>query len=323
MTKPRFEEFMTTLENALFVGATLILENVDETLDPILDPILSKSFYEEDGVNLIKLGESQKQYDPRFKFYLTTRLVNPNFGPEISSRVTILNFTITQEGLVEQLLALVCSKELPKETKDRNFLIVQNASFVRKLQDIEDQILRMLQSAGDTILDDENLINSLTVSKDTSEEIEKKLQISRNNEQRILEFQGNYKPVADLSSVLYFCVSDLGNIDPMYYFSLDWFSSLFLRSISKAQASKNLQIRIKNLIATFREELYMSICMSLAERDKVLFSFLMAIRLLQHQNKIDQQEWKFLLTGLSGFSSEDEARLRPTNTFNEIFDEKI
>ncbi|CAG9329916.1 unnamed protein product [Blepharisma stoltei] len=323
VTKPFFEEFMTTLENALFVGATLILENVDEKIDPILDPILSKNFYEENGVNLVKIGDTQKQCDPRFKFYMATRLVNPHYGPEIASRVTILNFTITQEGLIEQLLSLVCMKELPKESKDRNFLVIQNASFMKKLQEIEDQILKMLQSAGDTILDDENLINQLTVSKDTAEEIEKKLQTSRTNEQRILEFQSNYRPVADLSSVLYFCVSDMVNIDPMYFFSLEWFSSLFVRSIGKAQASKNIQTRIQNLISTFRQELFLSICMSLSEKDKFLFSFLMAIRLLQHDGLLDSNEFRFLLTGLSGFTSEDETRQHPINQFKEAFEDKV
>lgn len=44
-----------------------------------------------------------------------------------------------------------------------------------------------------------------------------------------------YVPVAVRSQILYFCVSDLCNVDPMYQYSLEWFLSIFLMGISNSE----------------------------------------------------------------------------------------
>jgi len=49
-----------------------------------------------------------------FRFYLTTKLRNPHYLPEVSTKVTLLNFMITFEGLADQLLGIVVEKENPE-----------------------------------------------------------------------------------------------------------------------------------------------------------------------------------------------------------------
>lgn len=44
-----------------------------------------------------------------------------------------------------------------------------------------------------------------------------------------------YVPVAVRSQILYFCVSDLSNVDPMYQYSLEWFLNIFLMGISNSK----------------------------------------------------------------------------------------
>lgn len=44
-----------------------------------------------------------------------------------------------------------------------------------------------------------------------------------------------YLPVAVRSQILYFCVSDLSNVDPMYQYSLEWFLNIFLMGISNSE----------------------------------------------------------------------------------------
>lgn len=43
-----------------------------------------------------------------FRFYVTTKLRNPHYLPEISVKVTLLNFMITPEGLQDQVPDIVC-----------------------------------------------------------------------------------------------------------------------------------------------------------------------------------------------------------------------
>lgn len=43
------------------------------------------------------------QNSESFRFYITTKLRNPHYLPEISVKVTLLNFMITPEGLQDQV----------------------------------------------------------------------------------------------------------------------------------------------------------------------------------------------------------------------------
>lgn len=47
----------------------------------------------------IKIGENVFDYSKNFKIYLCSKLSNPHFTPEITTRVNIVNFLITIEGL--------------------------------------------------------------------------------------------------------------------------------------------------------------------------------------------------------------------------------
>lgn len=44
-----------------------------------------------------------------------------------------------------------------------------------------------------------------------------------------------YVPVANRAQILYFCVADLANIDPMYQYSLEWFITIFIGTINIAE----------------------------------------------------------------------------------------
>lgn len=77
----------------------MIIENVKEEIDSILDPILSKQTFKNAGVLSIKLGDNIIDYSRSFKLFLTSKLRNPHFTPEISTKLTLINFTITKEGL--------------------------------------------------------------------------------------------------------------------------------------------------------------------------------------------------------------------------------
>lgn len=77
----------------------MLLENIDETLDPSLEPILSKSIVKNSGIAQIKVGDKFVDYNNDFKLYITTKLPNPHYLPEICIKVALVNFTVTPEGL--------------------------------------------------------------------------------------------------------------------------------------------------------------------------------------------------------------------------------
>jgi len=61
------------------------------------------------------------------RLYITTKLRNPHYLPEIAVKVTLLNFMITPSGLEDQLLGIVVARERPDLESEKNILIVQSA----------------------------------------------------------------------------------------------------------------------------------------------------------------------------------------------------
>ena len=90
---------------------------------------------------MIKLGDNVVPYNDQFRFFLTTKLSNPHYIPEVQVKVSLLNFTITQGGLEEQLLNVVVGEELPELAAQKANLVVDNAARNKQLFDIETEIL--------------------------------------------------------------------------------------------------------------------------------------------------------------------------------------
>jgi dynein heavy chain len=291
------ENYMRTVENAIQYGSPVLLENVLEELDPTLEPLLQKQTFKQGGIVCIRLGDSVVEYSEEFRFYMTTKLSNPHYLPEVAVKVTLLNFMITPIGLRDQLLATVVVEERPDLAAEKNRLIVEGAENAKKLKECEDSILHILSSAEGNILENAEAIQALKDSKIISNEVEEAQRITIETETQIDEVRAKYVPIAVRGQILYFCVSDLAQIEPTYQYSLEWFTALFVRGIQNAEKSRDLPTRLDNLSVYFTYSLYCNICRSLLEKDKLLFSFLLSIRISQGNNEIDYAEWYFLLTG--------------------------
>lgn len=75
------------------------------------------------------MGEDEVEYDPKFSLYITTRMPNPHYTPEISSKVAIVNFTVKESGLEEQCVGIVVSnvnKQLEKSKNEQITKIAEN-----------------------------------------------------------------------------------------------------------------------------------------------------------------------------------------------------
>lgn len=91
--------FLKVLEGSIRVGNPVLLEDIGESFDPVLEPILQKSVVNIGGRSVIKIGDSEIDYDPKFRLFLTTKLPNPHYLPEVCNKVTIINFTVTMKVL--------------------------------------------------------------------------------------------------------------------------------------------------------------------------------------------------------------------------------
>jgi len=44
---------------------------------------------------------------------------SPHFPPEVLTRVTLLNFTLSAEGLLDQMLSVIIKEEEPKDEEEK------------------------------------------------------------------------------------------------------------------------------------------------------------------------------------------------------------
>jgi dynein heavy chain len=121
-THPKFKDQF--LKYCMEEGKCLIIEGIEGEVDPMLDPVLEKQVQTKGKNKFIDVGGTQIEYNKHFELFMTCRLPNPLFSPELSAKTTIINFTVTQGGLEQQLLGRVLSKEQAALENSLNALIL-------------------------------------------------------------------------------------------------------------------------------------------------------------------------------------------------------
>jgi dynein heavy chain len=164
--------YLEAIENSLVKGLTVLIESIDENIDPVLDPLLGRNLIKKGKA--IKIGDKEVEYNPNFRLILQTKLANPHYKPEMQAQTTLINFTVTRDGLEDQLLAEVVKAERPDLEELKADLTKQQNDFKIMLNGLEDDLLSRLSSAGENILGDTALVENLETTKKTAAEIEVK-----------------------------------------------------------------------------------------------------------------------------------------------------
>ena len=89
ITTMRDINLLRLLENAIRLGKPLLLEDLNEQIEPALEPVLQKAIFKQGSRQLIRLGDSDVDYDAAFKLYMTTKMPNPHYLPEVYCRHVI------------------------------------------------------------------------------------------------------------------------------------------------------------------------------------------------------------------------------------------
>lgn len=196
----------------------------------------------------IKISETEMDYDPKFRLYMTSRMANPLFSPELAAKTTIIDFTVTQTGLEQQLLGILIGKiekQLEEQLTELNESVTLNK---RELFLGEQQLLNKLATAEGSLLDDPTLIDVLAEIKSKSKEVTDKLLSAEVKTIEINEKREKYRPVAARGAVLYFCIVEMTLINWMYNTSLYQFLDLFHYGIDKAPKSQRVEERVDHII---------------------------------------------------------------------------
>eukprot|EP00928_Gymnodinium_smaydae_P068047 TRINITY_DN5109_c0_g5_i1.p1 TRINITY_DN5109_c0_g5~~TRINITY_DN5109_c0_g5_i1.p1 ORF type:complete len:4182 (+),score=1201.92 TRINITY_DN5109_c0_g5_i1:1381-13926(+) len=295
LTTPNYARL---LEFAIANGEPVLIENIAETLDPLLDPLLKKEIAKVGSMQMIRVGDSQVEFHKDFKLYLTSKLPNPHYSPEICVQVTLLNFMVTPDGLQDQLLGYLVAKEEPEVEKKRVNLVIESAQSKAQLKELEDKILYLLSVSKGNILDDEELINTLATSKVTSVKIEERVKEQEKTGALVAQTRDNYVPVAVRCAAMFFVVADLCKVEPTYQYSLEWFVEIYLLAIKTAERpERNLPKRLQALQDRFIELVFQKVCDSLFAKDKLMYSLLLTFKSMEVDEELNMAEKALLLVG--------------------------
>jgi len=220
-----------TVELSVEAGNPVLIENLENSIDAVIQPVYSRAVIKRGKSRIIKMGDKELSLSPNFKLFLHSKLSNPHYPPEIQAECTIINFTVTELGLEDQLLSLVVKKERPDLAAQREELIQQQNGFKIKLKELENGLLFKLANAEGDILEDIELIESLEFSKKLSTEITEKVEIAKVTEVNINEASEFYRPAASRGALVFFLLNDLYKIHSFYKFSLDSFVIVVNRAI--------------------------------------------------------------------------------------------
>ena len=288
--------FKQHVENALQDGRPLLIEDCGEEIDPLLDNVLAKNYITSGRLIQVSLAGREVIVSEGFKLYFTTKLANPKFSPETFAKTAVIEFSVTQFGLEEQLLNLVILREKENLENERQRLLEQVADLKKMLLDLEDQLLEQLRSSQGNLLENTTLISTLASTKQKSQENKESLASAMETNQKITKSREDYRPVAVRGAVIYFLIQEMSLVNPMYQVSLNQFLGKFYESIEKAEKDNFPKKRIENVINTLTKTCWEYIVCGLYEKDKLLFNLQLALKiemsLPEEMNPIDFNDYQ-------------------------------
>ena len=271
--------FLKTLENALRFGIPILVQDV-EKIDPIMNSLLNKEIHKQSGRNLIRIGDKEIDFSMSFNMFMVTRDSSCHFTPDLCSRVTFLNFTITQSSLQNQILDIVLKNERPEVNQKKEELIKAQREYKVQLRQLEEDLLTALNSEGN-LLENNEVMTRLEDIKKKSQEISIEVSKSEDIMKELESTMNEYAPLANKASKIFFALDSLEVIHYLYRYSLSFFMDILnfvinckeMQEIPKNMYS-NRQIKIIQLLF---KEIYHRVGYSLLNKDKAI----LAMRLSQ------------------------------------------
>lgn len=323
ITKTSFldDSFRKNLESALRFGNPLLVQDV-ENYDPILNPVLNRELRRTGGRVLITLGDQDIDLSPAFTIFLSTRDPTVEFPPDICSRVTFVNFTVTRSSLQSQCLNQVLKAERPDIDDKRSNLLKLQGEFQLRLRQLEKNLLQVLNDSKGQILDDDSVITTLETLKKEAADISLKVQETDKTMHEIEMVSQQYLPLSSACSSIYFTLDALHQVHFLYQYSLHFFLDVFTDVLSNNPNIKDhtdYTRRLSIITNDLFQLTYQRVSRGMLHTDRLSFALLLArirLRGVSSESTYDP-EFQYLLKskeGLFNSSTSAIAGLTPEQT---------
>jgi len=97
--------------------------------------------------------------------------------------------------------------------------------------------------------------------------------------------------VSEKVSHLFFVLDKLWMINPLYVYSLDWYRELFVSNVKKLNKEKD------KIESEFKESLYESVSVSMFEKDRLILSLLICLKMMELDKMVEPSMSRLLISG--------------------------
>lgn len=277
-------------------GETFIIENMDAFLPPILEQVLDSPCgkFKKRAVKIM-FKEAEVAVDEKFMLFMTTRLANPHFSPELSSKTSIIDFTMSNQAIEMHLLSKIITKE-QRSFEEQLALQLNNVNVYKKtLQEIGVKILAAISSAQGSLIDNDLCVEELNKQKKKATETLANQKVADEKKRDLMKKRDNYKSVAKRGTALYLSLMDMSNLNWVYNTSLQQFLTIFDKSLATAKKASTIKDRSENISNLLTEQVFRYMNRALFTKDKALFALSMALHIKLVEDAIKPNDIAFFL----------------------------
>ncbi|XP_016418464.1 cytoplasmic dynein 1 heavy chain 1-like [Sinocyclocheilus rhinocerous] len=272
------DAFRKNLESALRFGNPLLVQDV-ESYDPILNPVLNREVRRTGGRVLITLGDQDIDLSPSFVIFLSTRDPTVEFPPDLCSRVTFVNFTVTRSSLQSQCLNEVLKAERPDVDEKRSDLLKLQGEFQLRLRQLEKSLLQALNEVKGRILDDDTIITTLENLKKEAAEVTRKVEETDIIMQEVETVSQQYLSLSSACSSIYFTMEALNQMHFLYQYSLQFFLDIYhtvLYENSNLKSVSDHTQRLSHITKDLFQVAFNRVARGMLHQDHVTFAMLLS-----------------------------------------------
>ncbi|KAJ1848010.1 dynein heavy chain, partial [Coemansia sp. RSA 2703] len=223
--------FLKHVEAALRFGNAVVVGDA-EHFDAVLNPLLNRELRRTGGRVLVRLGTQDVDCSPAFRLFLATRDASAVFAPDVASRVTFVNYTVTRASLQAQCLAHVMRCERPDVAERRREQARLQGALRARMHALERELLQALSRSQGSVLDDDAVVATLETLKTEAAEVARKTAETEGVLLEVERVAAAYTPLARASAAVFFALERLAALHGFYQFSLEFFvGSVFARVV--------------------------------------------------------------------------------------------
>lgn len=220
-----------TVEDAMRFGGRLLVRNA-ECYDPLLDALIRGEVAHRGGQKTVALGDRTVVLLGDYALTLYTKDQRAAFAPVLESRVTLLNFDVSEGGLENAVLDCVLAHTHPDLFARRTETLALQAEYTQRTLALRQSLLALLNDFHGTMLDNDFVVDSLERLKADAQHIDEAMARAAATLADVDLHRSAYRSVAEHVKGIYLVLTQLSVMDGFYNFSYELFFDAFQRTLT-------------------------------------------------------------------------------------------